>query len=123
MSRLLKRSAHVAVCWGVAGSCRKRLKELMEHATQFPEQYSKVSSVQKKVRIGPVGQQHGDCGPKAAAHTASSSARQAACAHVPCMAGRSGSRRLPAQTQTTPAAQQRYLCFGWRHAHKLLQQG
>lgn len=29
--------------------CRKRLKELMEHATQFPEQYSKVASVQKKV--------------------------------------------------------------------------
>ncbi|WIA34390.1 hypothetical protein OEZ86_012726 [Tetradesmus obliquus] len=27
----------------------KRLKEMMEHATQFPEEYSKVSSVQKKV--------------------------------------------------------------------------
>jgi hypothetical protein len=27
----------------------KKLKELMEHATQFPEEYSKVSSVQKKV--------------------------------------------------------------------------
>lgn len=31
-------------------SCSKMLKELMEHATQFPEQYSKVSSVQRKVR-------------------------------------------------------------------------
>lgn len=30
--------------------CSKRLKEMMEHATQFPEEYSKVSSVQKKVR-------------------------------------------------------------------------
>lgn len=28
---------------------RKRLKEMMEHATQFPEEYSKVASVQKKV--------------------------------------------------------------------------
>eukprot|EP00879_Flechtneria_rotunda_P005114 GHRR01005396.1.p1 GENE.GHRR01005396.1~~GHRR01005396.1.p1 ORF type:complete len:264 (+),score=92.96 GHRR01005396.1:180-971(+) len=27
----------------------RRLKEMMEHATQFPEEYSKVSSVQKKV--------------------------------------------------------------------------
>ncbi|KAF8061299.1 VAMP726 [Scenedesmus sp. PABB004] len=27
----------------------KRLKEMMEHATQFPEEYSKVSSVQKRV--------------------------------------------------------------------------
>jgi hypothetical protein len=25
----------------------------MEHATQFPEQYSKVASVQKKVRLAP----------------------------------------------------------------------
>jgi hypothetical protein len=29
--------------------CSKNLKEMMEHATQFPEEYSKVSSVQKKV--------------------------------------------------------------------------
>ena len=28
----------------------RKLKELMEHATQFPEEYSKVSGVQKKVR-------------------------------------------------------------------------
>lgn len=36
----------------------------MEHATQFPEQYSKVSSVQKKVGIGPLGQQHDSDAPK-----------------------------------------------------------
>lgn len=30
-------------------ACRKQLKTLMEHATQFPEEYSKISSVQKKV--------------------------------------------------------------------------
>jgi hypothetical protein len=28
----------------------KRLKELLEHATQFPEEYSRVASVQKKAR-------------------------------------------------------------------------
>ena len=35
-----------------AGACAgfgKRLKELMEHCTQFPEEYSKVASVQKRV--------------------------------------------------------------------------
>jgi hypothetical protein len=31
-------------------TCRKQLKALMENATQFPEEYSKVASVQKKVR-------------------------------------------------------------------------
>lgn len=28
---------------------RKQLKQMMEHATQFPEEYSKVASVQRKV--------------------------------------------------------------------------
>ncbi len=30
----------------------RKLKEMMEHATQFPEEYSKMTSVQKKVREG-----------------------------------------------------------------------
>ncbi|KAG2482834.1 hypothetical protein HYH03_018271 [Edaphochlamys debaryana] len=31
------------------GSFGKQLKQMMEHATQYPEEYSKVASVQKKV--------------------------------------------------------------------------
>ncbi|KAI8473369.1 MAG: synaptobrevin-domain-containing protein [Monoraphidium minutum] len=34
---------------GGLSSYSKKLKELMEHATQFPEEYSKVAGVQKKV--------------------------------------------------------------------------
>lgn len=39
----------VAKEFGLNGSFGKKLKEVMEHATQFPEEYSKVASVQKKV--------------------------------------------------------------------------
>ena len=38
---------------GGLSSYAKKLKELMEHATQFPEEYSKVAGVQKKVRGRP----------------------------------------------------------------------
>ncbi|PNW84187.1 hypothetical protein CHLRE_04g224750v5 [Chlamydomonas reinhardtii] len=34
---------------GLNGSFGKQLKSMMEHATQYPEEYSKVASVQKKV--------------------------------------------------------------------------
>ncbi|KAG2452164.1 hypothetical protein HYH02_003196 [Chlamydomonas schloesseri] len=34
---------------GLNGSFGKQLKAMMEHATQYPEEYSKVASVQKKV--------------------------------------------------------------------------
>eukprot|EP00201_Polytomella_parva_P018925 CAMPEP_0175071712 /NCGR_PEP_ID=MMETSP0052_2-20121109/19406_1 /TAXON_ID=51329 ORGANISM="Polytomella parva, Strain SAG 63-3" /NCGR_SAMPLE_ID=MMETSP0052_2 /ASSEMBLY_ACC=CAM_ASM_000194 /LENGTH=137 /DNA_ID=CAMNT_0016338935 /DNA_START=270 /DNA_END=683 /DNA_ORIENTATION=+ len=34
---------------GLTGSFGKQLKTMMEHATQYPEEYSKVASVQQKV--------------------------------------------------------------------------
>lgn len=40
---------------------RRQLKQMMEHATQFPEEYSKVTSVQRKVRPEYLGMSHAMC--------------------------------------------------------------
>lgn len=41
--------AELAKEGGLTPTYGKQIKQMMEHATQFPEEYSKVSSVQKKV--------------------------------------------------------------------------
>ncbi len=41
---------HALCARALTASRRKQLKQMMEHATQFPEEYSKVANVQRKVR-------------------------------------------------------------------------
>ena len=51
--------------WFLSTSWRprsKQLKSMMEHATQYPEEYSKVASVQKKVRGGGQAAAAGEAG-------------------------------------------------------------